>query len=79
MLLPGATRTEATAVAERVVTAARSILLPDAQHITVSVGVADGTPTDRRTLESADRAMYAAKAGGRDRSHDIDADKLRRA
>ena len=41
---------------------------PNGRHITVSVGVADGRAGDvAGTLETADRAMYAAKAGGRDR------------
>ena len=69
ILLPGASQGEAQAVADRVVAAMRSILLPDGRHITVSVGVADGRAADvAGTLETADRAMYAAKAGGRDRS-----------
>jgi diguanylate cyclase (GGDEF)-like protein len=69
ILLPSASQGEAQAVADRVVAAMRSILLPDGRHITVSVGVADGRAADvAGTLETADRAMYAAKAGGRDRS-----------
>src|SRR3954452_23052159 len=63
VLLPGATPGEAQAVADRVVGAMRSILLPDGRHVTVSVGVADGRSGDvGETLETADRALYAAKA-----------------
>jgi len=69
ILLPGASQAEAQAVADRVVSAMRGIVLPDGRHITVSVGVADGRAGDvAGTLETADRAMYAAKAGGRDRA-----------
>ena len=69
VLLPGATPGEAQAVADRVVSAMRAILLPDGRHITVSVGVADGRSGDvAETLETADRALYAAKAQGRDRT-----------
>jgi len=69
VLLPGATPGEAQAVADRVVSAMRAILLPDGGHITVSVGVADGRAGDvAETLETADRALYAAKASGRDRA-----------
>jgi diguanylate cyclase (GGDEF)-like protein len=69
VLLPGASHAEAQVVADRVVTAMRAIQLPDGRNITVSVGVADGRAGDvAGTLESADRALYAAKAGGRDRA-----------
>lgn len=69
VLLPGANPGEAQAVADRVVQAMRAILLPDGGHITVSVGVAEGRAGDvAETLETADRALYAAKAGGRDRA-----------
>jgi diguanylate cyclase (GGDEF)-like protein len=69
VLLPGATPGEAQAVADRVVSSMRAILLPDRRHITVSVGVADGRSGDvAETLENADRALYAAKASGRDRA-----------
>jgi diguanylate cyclase (GGDEF)-like protein len=62
VLLPGAGRDEADTVAERVVAATRSIVLPDQQHVTVSVGVADGSPTEvLETLETADRALTAAR------------------
>ena len=69
VLLPGASPGEAQFVADRVVTAMRGILLPDGRHITVSVGVAEGRAGDvAETLETADRALYAAKASGRDRA-----------
>jgi diguanylate cyclase (GGDEF)-like protein len=69
VLLPGATPGEAHAVADRVVSAMRMILLPDGRHITVSVGVAHGRSGDvADALETADRALYAAKANGRDRA-----------
>ena len=62
VLLPGAGRDEADTVAARVVAATRSIVLPDQQHVTVSVGVAEGSPTDvLETLETADRALTAAR------------------
>jgi diguanylate cyclase (GGDEF)-like protein len=77
VLLPGATPREAQAVADRVVSAMRTILLPDGRHITVSVGVADGRAADvAATLETADRAMCAAKAGGRNRAAPAGADTL---
>jgi diguanylate cyclase (GGDEF)-like protein len=57
VLLPGATPGEAQAVADRVVGAMRSILLPDGRHVTVSVGVADG--------REGDRSEGRAEGGGR--------------
>jgi diguanylate cyclase (GGDEF)-like protein len=70
VLLPGAEGGEATLVADRIVAAAHSIELPDDRHITVSVGVADGAPADvTGTLETADRALHAAKAGGDQLQH----------
>jgi diguanylate cyclase (GGDEF)-like protein len=69
ILLPEATQDDARAIADRIVTAARSIQLPDGTHVTVSVGIADGAAADvAGTLETADRALYAAKSGGRNRT-----------
>jgi diguanylate cyclase (GGDEF)-like protein len=69
ILLPSASPGEAQAVADRVVGAMRTILLPDGRNITVSVGVADGRVGDvAGTLETADRALYAAKSSSRDRT-----------
>jgi diguanylate cyclase (GGDEF)-like protein len=69
VLLPDATRADARSIADRIVDAARSITLPDGSHVTVSVGVAEGVASEvAGTLEVADRALYAAKSGGRDRS-----------
>jgi diguanylate cyclase (GGDEF)-like protein len=69
ILLPDATQADARSIADRIVDAARSITLPDGNHVTVSVGVADGSASEvAETLETADRALYAAKSGGRNRS-----------
>ncbi len=73
LVLPGAGRGQALERAEQVrraVAAARPVLDGAGVSVTVSVGVAvcplDGT-TAGRLLEAADRALYTAKAAGRDR------------
>jgi diguanylate cyclase (GGDEF)-like protein len=68
VILPGATDQDAVRVAERIVGAAREILLPDGSNLTVSVGVAhDDDASATKACESADRALLSAKSGGRDR------------
>lgn len=69
ILLPGADSSEARAVADRVVEAARDINLPNGAHITVSIGIS-GVVDDEltRAVEQADRALYRAKELGRDQA-----------
>ncbi|MGY1709778.1 diguanylate cyclase [Geodermatophilus sp. SYSU D00758] len=73
LVLPGAGRAEAVRRAEQVrrdVAATTHVLAGERLRVTVSVGVAvrpdDGT-SPAALLVEADRALYAAKAGGRDR------------
>jgi diguanylate cyclase (GGDEF)-like protein/PAS domain S-box-containing protein len=62
-LLPGCDEAEALAVAEQVVETVAGLGL----GVTASVGVAAGAETGS-LLQAADRAMYRAKAAGRDRA-----------
>lgn len=70
VLLPGAGRAAAAEVAERVRADLAQHAFPGGLGMTASLGVAV-YPADGRTgeglLAAADTAMYAAKAGGRDR------------
>jgi diguanylate cyclase (GGDEF)-like protein len=72
VILRDATAADGSRLAERLLTAVRHLELPgrgDAVRITVSVGVAEaltGEPADS-WLARADRALYEAKAEGRDR------------
>jgi diguanylate cyclase (GGDEF)-like protein len=71
VLLPACPRGEVVAVAEKI----RLAINADAPHLggrgtTVSLGVAtapDDAGAPQELVEAADRALYAAKAGGRDR------------
>jgi diguanylate cyclase (GGDEF)-like protein len=75
VLLPGAADEDAVRVAERIVEAARNITLPDGSNLTVSVGLSrDRGQTVTESCESADRALLAAKSGGRDQY--VDAGEL---
>jgi diguanylate cyclase (GGDEF)-like protein len=77
VILAATREPEAIAVAERLRFAVRAMNLPHAAEaggiVTISLGVAvmqpgAGTITDAQTLiEAADRALYRAKEGGRDR------------
>ena len=74
-LLPHAQREGATAVAERIRQAVGALEIPhtgsDIGRVTVSLGVAsvhpDQADTSADLLRAADRALYRAKADGRDR------------
>lgn len=76
LLLPGRDLAEARALAERLRLQVSDAAMPHpaspvAPHITVSIGVAATLPEAgwraERLVAAADRALYAAKAGGRDR------------
>ncbi|MEH3123857.1 MAG: GGDEF domain-containing protein [Sphingomonas phyllosphaerae] len=71
VLLPGHSREEAVALAHRIAARTRELRhTPDAHPLTVSIGLADndpGRPSLDDLLAAADRALYRAKSGGRDR------------
>jgi diguanylate cyclase (GGDEF)-like protein len=70
-IVPGGDLTQARVLAERLRerTASTPVFVGEDQHrLTVSIGIAELDPTDpRQALSLADRAMYQAKAGGRNR------------
>jgi diguanylate cyclase (GGDEF)-like protein len=69
VLLPGASTADANDVADRIVSAAHGIELPDGRHVTVSVGVAGTSHGDiSGAVRRADLALYSAKEHGRDRA-----------
>jgi diguanylate cyclase (GGDEF)-like protein len=71
VLLPGATHEDAVGVGDRIVAAARRILLPDGSHLTISAGVAHGDAVPASTsCASADLALRAAKRAGCDQAVD---------
>jgi len=63
VLLPGASMTAACEIGDRI----RAAVSADTARATVSVGVAALSPDPRGALLTADTALYAAKAAGRDR------------
>lgn len=75
VLLPRTRAAEASVVAERIRTALAEHRVGQGAEIeellTVSIGVCDlasvDEPTPKRLFDGADRALYAAKEGGRDR------------
>lgn len=79
VLLPGASDNGAHLVAERLrdsLAAAPFPFLPGLEHVTASFGVAQHRPgeTFEALLARADSALYQAKAGGRNRTVNADAD-----
>lgn len=73
IVLPQTSLAAAALVAERVRRAVEGGIfsaLPAGQHVTISVGVAEHSPSDdiARTLSRADAAMYDAKHQGRNRT-----------
>lgn len=73
VVMPDTCINEARAIAQRLCIAVRNLSLPDDNHpaglqVTVSIGVATLAPdqTPEQLLAAADRALYAAKSGGRD-------------
>ncbi|MBU6498562.1 MAG: diguanylate cyclase [Rhodospirillales bacterium] len=75
VILPATVEAGAARIAGRICTAVSELNLAHAGagagHVTVSIGLACATPGSETTpaalLESADQALYAAKAGGRNR------------
>ena len=70
LLLPGAAADVASAVAERIRAAIQQdVRRPDGRPVTVSLGIAQRQPDDDfdSLLNRADRALYEAKTGGRNR------------
>ncbi|VXD03816.1 GGDEF domain-containing protein [Sphingomonas sp. 8AM] len=71
VLLPGGSRDDAAALGLRIAARVRELRhTPGAARMTVSIGLAESdpvTPTLNDLLTGADRALYRAKRGGRDR------------
>ena len=72
VLLPDTSESGGTEIATRLLSAIRALRIPEmpaSQNLTVSIGVAKQQRGDKldQTLKNSDRALYAAKARGRDR------------
>lgn len=69
-LLPSTSLEQATIVAEKIRKAVADTPHPDAGTITVSIGVAEASPeqeNEEQAIQVADRRLYEAKNGGRNR------------
>ncbi len=69
VLAPNTNRDGALAMAERIACSIRNWAFPIASEVTVSMGVSELCDSDEFAswVDRADRALYAAKAGGRNR------------
>ena len=69
VLAPNTNRDGAVAIAERIACSIRNWAFPIASEVTVSMGVSELCDSDEFAswVDRADRALYAAKAGGRNR------------
>jgi diguanylate cyclase (GGDEF)-like protein len=70
MIMPGADRDVAMAIAERVRRKIEQLELPTVGHISISIGVAFWSPDEismERVFKQADDALYQAKNAGRNR------------
>jgi diguanylate cyclase (GGDEF)-like protein len=75
LLLPEAGLDAAHGVAERIRSAVRDATESGPNPLTVSIGIATVSPavaTSHALMHAADRALYAAKARGRDRAVDLE-------
>jgi diguanylate cyclase (GGDEF)-like protein len=75
LLLPQAGLDAAHGVAERIRVAVRDATASSPCPLTVSIGIATVSPaatTSHALMHAADRALYAAKARGRDRAIDLE-------
>ncbi|MEO6572109.1 MAG: GGDEF domain-containing protein [Ilumatobacteraceae bacterium] len=68
VMLSAASDDDARSVAERIVDAAHDIVLPDGDHLTVSVGVGASASPAGEAFAMADHALFAAQHQGRDRA-----------
>lgn len=82
MVLPGTDHDGAMELAEEVLARVRMLAIPHAgtevegvQHVTLSLGVATARPSEdsfpQHLLDAADKALYEAKRGGRDRAFGV--------
>lgn len=70
MVLPGTSQDVATQIAERLRQSVEEMQIPQAEKITISLGVAAGSSgksQSERVLKKADEALYRAKQEGRNR------------